>query len=40
MACAKHLPSAKGSEGVEEMIYVISQPSVKSAKRNKMKVSI
>ena len=30
MACAQHLHSAKSSEGVEEMNYVISQPSVKS----------
>ena len=29
-ACSQHLPSAKSSEGVEEMIYIISQPSVRS----------
>ena len=33
-------PSAKSSEGVEEMMYIISQPFVKSAKMNKRKGSI
>ena len=33
--CAQHLLSAKSSEGVEEMIYIISQPSVKSPEWNK-----
>ena len=40
MAIAQHLPSAKSSEGAAEKIYIISQPSVKSAKRNRLKVSI
>ena len=40
MAIAQHLPSAKSSEGAAVKIYIKSQPSVKSAKRNRLKVSI
>ena len=39
-AITQHLPSAKSSEGVEVKIYIISRPSVKSANRNRLKVSI
>ena len=40
MAIAQHLPSAMSSEGVEVKIYIISQPSFKTAKRNRRKVSL
>ena len=38
MTCAQHLLSAKSLEGVEEMIYFISQPSVKNGKRSVFKL--